>query len=158
MTDTGQVDTTLGVSGPPLRYYSIGMIGAGSFLGGPLAGCWFIGHNWKVLDDPGACFRTKLTGFVATQLMFSGVMFLPDKFPSEALPLAYIAALSGYARATQKDKLEALKVKGALPYTGWSVVWRALLSLFVTVVVFFAVYSAVDMAFPGFWPPMDDGK
>ena len=137
---------------PGVRLYGISQIAWSTFLFGPLAGGWFMSRNFKVFGEEGAAFRTALTGFIGALATVAAAIFLPENFPGKLIPLFYLTVVSALAAKLQKERLEALKATGIPQASGGRVFLVGFLCLVITLVSAFAVFIAIDSAFPGLLP------
>lgn len=157
-----KIDHTLAgdaaVAPPVVRFYDMNQISWGTFVGGPMAGCWFLSSNWKLLGEGGPAFRTMVTGFVLTMALLVAVQFLPENIPGFVVPAAYTAIMTAIAKAQQKVKLDELLAKGGKAYPSWRALVISFLWLAITIVLFVALGLALDAAFPGFLPDVEPHK
>lgn len=154
-----KIDQTLtgDVAVPPVvRFYDMNQISWGTFLGGPMAGCWFLSTNWRLLGEGGTAFRTLVTGIVGTMAMLVAIQFLPDNIPHFIIPAAYTAVLASVAKAHQKAKLDEFLAKGGKAYSSWRALFVSFLWLGITLVLFVALGLLLDAVFPGFLPDVPD--
>lgn len=109
---TSEVET---VEVTPKKVWSIGQIGALTFLGGPFAGTFLLSKNYRVFENPSAAKKILQLGALYTTLFFIIIALLPEalleKLPNYSLPVVYIVILLQYAKKHQKALItEHLKV------------------------------------------------
>jgi hypothetical protein len=93
------------MSSQPL--WSVTQISLASLLAGPLAGCYFLGKNFRAFGSPTYAKWCYLIGFFGT-LFFGAIFFLlpqklTDFIPPRVIQLIYAAIITGYAHAYQKQ-------------------------------------------------------
>ncbi len=133
---------------PAYSLYSPGQIALASFLGAPLAACWFWSRNDLRLGQPDRARQCLIWGVVGTVAVFLVAAFLPDRFPNLVLPIGYTVGL--YHAAKQRHGAivtQHLDAGGSLG-SWWEVVGLGLLSLVLLLVVLFGVVFAISLFFP----------
>jgi hypothetical protein len=86
-------EATIDVTSLPGRLYSTGQITLATFIGAPIAGCILLAHNYRELHRVQAAFQSLIWGVVSTLILFVVALWLPEKFPNSALPVAYCFAM-----------------------------------------------------------------
>jgi hypothetical protein len=66
--------------------------GLGTFLGGPLAGTYFLRANFLAMGAPGKARAATIGGLVVTALILLAMPFLPEKMPGYIIPIGYTVA------------------------------------------------------------------
>lgn len=124
-----------------IPYYTPSQIMGASFLGSPLAACWFISRNFLYLEDEVSKKKWIYFGILASIGLLIVVYFLPEKFPNNIIPLAYTMGFFQFAKQldvkiSERRKLLPESQKGST----WKVVGVSLLFLVVIVLVFMGAY------------------
>jgi hypothetical protein len=104
------------------RFYTPGQITWAAFLGGPLAGFWFISKNFLFLNEPEKA-KTAIAYGVAASFVLGAIVLVLNKIfphfsPDEVLPFAYAGAVGAYARTVS---LPLLSADAALKGSTWHV-------------------------------------
>lgn len=73
--------------------YSPRQVAIASFIGSPVAACWFFAKNYRRLGDPKMATQCLLWGIIGTVLVILLAFQLPDRFPNQIIPLAYTFGL-----------------------------------------------------------------
>lgn len=87
------------------RTYTVGQIGVCTFLSGPIAGGWMLSKNYAAFgeeDKSRAALMYTGLGIIALCALLP---FVPENFPSSAIPAAYTGAV-GYVAYTDKENIE----------------------------------------------------
>ena len=77
LTDTNQI------------LYSPKQVAIASFIGSPVAACWFFAKNYRQLGNPQKATQCLVWGIVGTVVVLFVAFQLPDRFPNQIIPLAY---------------------------------------------------------------------
>lgn len=143
-----------------VKLYSLTTIGAGTFLGGPLAGGLMarrnllnLGRNRSALTPIYLSLAMTIAVFLVVAMAPSG---LTEKLPGSFMPAIYIAILVGWCRNAMGSEIEQHKVDDGPFYSGWKAFGVSLLSLVITLVlgfgiIFFGPQSSVDAAYQKGW-------
>ncbi len=118
---------------PEKKVYSIGWMAFGAYLGGPLAGAYFLSKNFEFFGDKGAARTSLLIGALGTLFLFGGLAFIPEpyinKIPNSVLPLLYTSIIYTYATTHQKKNIDVHKAEGGKVFSGWRITGISLLCL-----------------------------
>jgi len=104
---------------PQTPLYSPMQVGCATALGAPIAGCWLMASNFRELGEPVAARRTLVWGGVFTVLALALAQFLPDGFPSTALPVAYTFVVYRLAKQHQGTAFEQHLAAGGRKHSFW---------------------------------------
>lgn len=129
------------------RLYTRGWIVIGTFLGGPLGGCYLMSKNFQTLGNKESAKKTLLAGILSTLIMFGILVFIPtsvtDKIPEYVIPIVYTALISYFVTVYQgKDIQEHLK-NGGRKGSGWKVIGVSILSLIISLAYFLLLFVLV---------------
>lgn len=83
------------------KLFSRAGITLATLLGSPLAGCTLLALNYRRLNQPRHARLSLIWGTVATIIITLVAMFLPENFPSLALPAAYTFTIYNLATTLQ---------------------------------------------------------
>jgi hypothetical protein len=128
------------------KLYSIRQITAGTFLGGPLAGTMLMAANFREMGRVSTARNTLVGGVAASILVSLLAVILVDRFPSSALPVAYVLSLRAFANSVQGPQLAGHFSAGGGRQSNWRVLGIALAcmaGLLVAVVVVSLIVTAV---------------
>jgi hypothetical protein len=129
--------------------YSPRQIYVASFLGSPIAAAWFIHQNFMTLGIESRALRTLGLGFAATVAVVVAGFFLPNRFPSVLLPLAYSFAVYQYASFLFKGAYSKHLTESGRKGSWWMVIGVSLLAALIFIGVVFAIAFAVPSLFVG---------
>ena len=87
-----------------VKLYSPKQVGISSFVGGPFAAVFVLWKNFHALGNRSGATHTLMIGSLFTVVMFLVLPFLPEKFPSYAIPLAYSLGARFFAEKYQMSK------------------------------------------------------
>lgn len=97
--------------------WSVKQISIASFLAGPMAGCYFLGKNFREFGSPTYAKWCYLTGFLATLLFLAIPFFAPEQFlkyiPSKIIPIVYTSIITSYAHVYQNKIIKEKMDQGA---------------------------------------------
>jgi MFS superfamily sulfate permease-like transporter len=125
------------------KLYTKGWVFFGSFLGGPLAGCYLVSKNFETLGQKNLAKKTLIVGIITTIILFGSILFIPEavlsKIPSSVIPLVYTMAIYQYLVFKQGAAIEEHLKNGGLKHSGWKVAGIGLLSLVISMLYAFAL-------------------
>jgi hypothetical protein len=124
---------------PTHSLYSPGQIALASFLGAPIAACWFFAHNYRRLGQPRSAVHCLVWGAVGTVVLFIIAFYLPEHFPSQVIPIGYTVGLLQVAKQTHGVAVADHLSAGGRLGSWWAVVGISLLFLVVILGVIFGV-------------------
>ena len=132
-----------------LKLYSSKAISGATFLGGPLAGGYLIGQNYKALNKPTQGRNSLLIGIISTILLFGGMFMLPestiDNIPRQLIPLLYTSIIWGIAEWKHGDILKAHKENDNAFFSGWRAAGVGFVSLLILCIgIFGYAYLSTD--------------
>lgn len=120
--------------------YSSKQIGAGTFLGGPLAAIYFLMKNFEAQGDTNAARTTLATGTILTIGLILTLPFLPENFPNIVIPVGYTALASSLAQQ------QFAKGRADQFYSSWKVTGITVLSLIAfTVLALSVIFGFASM-------------
>ena len=138
-------ESEAGRNADPVAMYTPVQVGAGTFLGGPVALVYFLRANFVAMGDPGRARHTLLFGIALLVVLVSVVPFLPDDFPNTPISMGMTFAAYLYAEQSQMKKQAILDSPDHYPHSGWRVFGLGLLclvgSLLVIGVPLFTLYA-----------------
>jgi hypothetical protein len=76
----------------------------GTFLGGPLAGTYFLRANFLAKGDTAHARAATIVGVVASLAILAALPFLPERMPHMILPIAYAFAVRAIVDTMQISK------------------------------------------------------
>lgn len=117
--------------------YSPRQVAAGAFIGGPVGLIYFLRENFLALDKGEQAKKSLLWGAALIVALLLILPVLPDKFPSIAFSVGYMAAGQQIASTRQLTR-EA--IDASTHYTlrsNWRVFGKGLLCMFGSMVVIF---------------------
>lgn len=123
---------------PQHRLYSAVQVMVASLVAGPLAACWFMAENYRVLGHERHRRASLLWGVGGTLGLFVLAYFLPQNFPRLAIPLGYTLGLFHTARELQGAAVAQHLAAGGLAGAWRTVIGLSLLVLAAIMVVLFA--------------------
>jgi F0F1-type ATP synthase membrane subunit c/vacuolar-type H+-ATPase subunit K len=127
------------------RLYTTAQIATASLIGGPLPACWFIAHNFDVLDQPRRGHFWRVGGIVSVFALLGLVILgILQYAPQYVFPIAYTIGLREWARKTQGEAITAHRAAGR-PMGSWpAVIGFGIISL----VVCFGLVFGILLLFP----------
>lgn len=94
----------------PQRLWSLKQIFLASLLAGPIAGCYFMGKNFKKFGLPADAKKCYLAGILGTLLITTLLALIPERFTvgmgNAAVPPSVAGVILLYARMYQKHLIE----------------------------------------------------
>jgi hypothetical protein len=136
-----------------IKLYSSKAISGATFLGGPLAGGYLIGENFKVLNKPDEGRKSLIIGIITTLVLFGGMFMLPekmiDKIPRQLIPLIYTGIIWGIVEWTQGDILKVHKENGNSFFSGWKAAGIGFISLIIIGIGIFG-YAYLESSNPAY--------
>lgn len=123
--------------------YSPGQIALAAFLGGPAAAGWFLSRNFRQLEDPRTGRKWLVGSIVGTLALLACAWFLPENFPTQALPVGYTIGFYQIAKNLQAGDVSYHLSEGGRKGSWWTVAWISLLFLAAFLGLLFAVVYSV---------------
>lgn len=77
--------------------YTAAQMALATFLGSPLAGCWFLNRNYDLLGDKAAGNKAILAGVGLTLGLMVVGLLLPENFPNAPFYIAPVILMRHYA-------------------------------------------------------------
>jgi len=132
-----------------IKLYSSKAISGATFLGGPMAGGYMIGENYKALNKPIEGRNSLIIGIVSTIVLFTGIFMIPesiiDKVPRQFIPLVYVGIIWGIVEWKQGEVLKLHQENGNSFYSGWKAALIGLISLgIISIGVFGYAFLNID--------------
>jgi hypothetical protein len=78
----------------------------GTFLGGPLAGVYFLRANYLAKGEAKRATLTTVWGIVLSLALLCAIPFLPERLPSPVIPLAYTLTVRAIIEKLQFTKAQ----------------------------------------------------
>ena len=107
-----------------------------SYLGGPIAGCYFLSKNFTALGYEQKAKNAMLTWIISSIVMFWTLLALPesiiDNIPSSVIPITYTVVIYQYLMQTQQKEIQEHMDAGGERYSGWRVTGISFLFLLLT--------------------------
>ena len=123
-----------------------------AILGGPVAGCLFLGLNFKAMGELQQLRQTVIFGAVGIVILFGVLFFLPKFLPEVhgSLPAIVVAVtFRGLAKQFQEQAYLAHIAAGGLKTSWWKVIGLSLLCLFASLAVILVLGLSLQSVFPG---------
>ncbi|MFM2480889.1 hypothetical protein [Celerinatantimonas sp. YJH-8] len=123
------------------KVYSPIQAALGGFLGGPLASAFFIRENFNVLGNQNAVKKTTRFGTLVIAILIVILPFLPDNFPSMAIPTITIGVTKLLIEKLQFKKKDVIDSHVLDFHSNWRVLLVSLIcmAIFMLIGVFFIV-------------------
>jgi len=125
-------------------------VGIGTFMGGPLAGTYYLMSNFDVLNKHKEARYSLLGGILLTMVILGLLPIMPERFPNYILPISYAFGAAHLVKIKQLTKGKIAKSKNYQFRSNW----KAVLVSFLGVVAFFIVLFAYVFLL-GFFGIMD---
>ena len=128
------------------KVLSPAQIAGGSFWGGPIATVYYLRKNYLATGNKELAQKALLYGTLFIIFMLGLIPFLPEKFPSIALHLAYCLAARQIAKTTQLKKEQ---IEGSEEYTfesNWKIFGVGILTMLIFLILAIAVLFVLDAA------------
>lgn len=130
------------------QYSTRAQVAITTFLGGPLAGCYLIGKNYKTMGDIKRGKQWLLGGIISTVIMLALVLLLPEKFlnmiPHSLIPIAYTGTIDYLFTQLQGKHVKQQLADGVVKYSWWKCIGIAAAAL----ALYFVVVMILMMLFP----------
>lgn len=124
-----------------LKMYSSKAMGIATFLGGPLAGAYMMGENFKAMGKPREGQISLVSGIVFTLLLFTFLFLAPenviDRVPQQLIPGIYTLIFYFLVDHYQGEALKQYKAEEKPFYSGWRAAGIGLLSAIISLSVVF---------------------
>jgi len=122
-----------------------GWIFFSTFLGGPLAGCYLIGRNYRVLGLPENAKIWYWGGIISTILLVIILIAIPSEYmkhvPNSMIPIIYTVSISSLYRNLQATQIKQKLKDGWGKYPWYKILGIAMLSfLILMAILFIAVF------------------
>jgi len=117
--------------------YSPGQVKAGTFLGGPLVGIYFLYRTFKGMGQEASASKTLTGGLIFVIALAALLPFLPSRFPNIVIPLAYALIAESVAKRFQLKKPEILGSDRYRLVSNWRVAAQTLAGLIIFLIVIF---------------------
>ncbi|RJR13670.1 hypothetical protein C4585_01715 [Candidatus Parcubacteria bacterium] len=146
-----EIITNSSVPATQQKFYTDGSILGGTFLGGPLAGGYFLSKNFKGLGNESAA-KKAFWGGIAT-IVISAVLLgitpasVIDKLPNSALPIIYIICIYFIYQRLQKQLITERLASSAEKQSVWKALGISLLCTVITIVIFVAIMFPLEIVF-----------
>jgi uncharacterized protein YqgC (DUF456 family) len=127
-----------------MRVFSPAQGSLGTFVGGPLAGTYFIRSNFLALGDSKRARLTTIWGVVICAGILLALPFLPEKMPGYIIPMAYAITTRVIIERAQFTKAQIATSSTLAFHSGW----RALGVAVVGLVIFALLGIAEFLLFP----------
>lgn len=108
------------------KAFSPAQTGLGTFVGGPLAGTYFLRANFLAMGDPRKARATTIGGIVVTALILLAMPFLPEKMPGYIIPIAYTVTARLLVERMQLTKKQIVESEDWSFQSNWRVAGVAL--------------------------------
>jgi hypothetical protein len=120
-----------GMSADARKVYSPAQGSLGTFLGGPLAGTYFVRANFQTMGDAKGARMVTMWGIAICAVILLSLPFLPAKMPGYILPIAYAITVRMLIEKKQFTKVQLATSTTFTVHSNWRVVGIALAGLVV---------------------------
>lgn len=112
------------------KFWSLMQISLASYFAGPMAGCYFLGRNFRQSGAVSQARMSYLAGVLGTLLLFTIPFIIPENVLAHSRPL-FVSIMSSsvivsVAQMYQKPMLKEYKDSGAKNFSYW---WCLLIML-----------------------------
>lgn len=140
--------------------WSLGQILFASYLAGPIAGCYLLGRNYKVLGKPEHSKKCYIAGFIGTILLSVALSFIPEdlieKIPRIIIPVTYSLLIKELARVYQGKIIEEKMKEGSKRYSHfWCFLVTSSLLVIQLLFLFLFLFLCVSISDAYFFPSID---
>lgn len=138
------------------KLYSVGQIALATFVGGALAGCYFLSKNFETFGNKKFAARSLWIGVIIV-LLIGLLIFVPSSIlkyiPNIVIPAVYIGAIVTVTRQYQgKEIVKHFKSKG-MKQSWLKVIGISILSAIIILAYLFVFGILVYMLAPNLVPP-----
>jgi hypothetical protein len=119
--------------------YSPWQITIATFLGGPVAGCILLSHNYQALEKVAVAKKVLLWGIAGTIALIIIGFSLPQNFPNSILPLAYTIGMHQAVKQMHQKEYAIHVASGGAKGSAWTVVGVAMGCLCAMLLTIFAI-------------------
>jgi len=126
------------------KMFSVRQIVLATFLGAPLAGCFLLAQNYRVIGRSRGVALTLVAGVASTILLLLLVLVLPDSFPNMVLPIASVIALRQVAVSLQGETISQFLIDGGPRCSWWLVVGIGIACLIVVFCLAFLLVMGIN--------------
>lgn len=139
------------------RYFSPNQIYVGTFLGGPIAGIWYLARNFNAFGQDESVRVTWLYGLLATLVFLEVAIFVPDEVPSVAFSAFYTGVVAFLLEKYQKTKLDSMMADNLTRReSNWKVAGIAIVGMLAVLVVAIVLVALTEILFPGSVPGVEE--
>ena len=125
---------------------------AATFIGGPLAGFYLLGVNFKNLKKSQLARKSIIQGIFISLALFTSFMVLPQKIidiiPQSIFPVLYAMFLGMYADIQQGSEIRNHIKNGGKKYSGWKAAGIGIVCLALTLLYIFVLSYILSYIFP----------
>jgi hypothetical protein len=126
------------------RVFSAWQAGIGTFVGGPLAGVYFLRTNLAAKGEPAQATAATVVGLLASLALMLGLPLVPDKVPSAAIPVIYASVVWELTGRMKLTRAQIAASEDLACHSGWRVAAVAVVAL----VLFLLLFVGAVMVFP----------
>lgn len=126
------------------QVYSPVQIGIGTYLGGPFAAMYFLKSNFDALEKHDYSKMTIQIGALVSVLLFLILPFLPESFPNNVIPIAYLIPVLLVVKKHQLTKEDISESEEYDFQSSWKAFGLSVLSLLAFFVMAMAVLFSFD--------------
>jgi len=130
-SETAFVPEKVGVQ----KVYSPTQGWAGTFLGGPLVGTYFLRTNFVAIGNPRRSRQATVWGIALSAIILLALPFLPERTPGYILPIAYSMTVRLIIERTQFTKNQIASSDKLAFHSNWRVLGVGLLGLVVFLIL-----------------------
>lgn len=130
------------------KMYSPTQIAAGTYLGGPFAGIYFLKSNFDTLGQSELSKKTLLIGCIITILLIGILPFVPENTPNSLIPILYLIPVVMIVKRYQLSKEAILESTEYSFQSSWKVFGMSLawmLAFFFVAMIFMFTLDLAGM-------------
>ena len=133
------------------RLCSVMGISLASYIGGPLAGCYLLRRNFKLLGQTDKAKKTLFWGLIGSAIFIILIAIVSvtslsvyiEKVPNILFPILYSSIIVSFASQYQKPAIQQAKAEGYKRYSKLKILGVMILSSIVYLIAFFIIGTAV---------------
>jgi len=126
---------------PDIKLYKKKTITICTFLTGPLVAGYLIAENFNQLNERRNAIKTWIFTISGTIVLLCSLIFIPalEKIPNLLFALFYTVVASFFVQRYQQAKIRLHETRGGQFFPGWRAVIASIISLAITVALFFLI-------------------
>ncbi|HXB34655.1 MAG TPA: hypothetical protein VNV35_14580 [Puia sp.] len=134
---------------PEFKLYKDNAVWVGTFIGGPLVGCYLAAENFKQLGQPDKARISWIIAILTLLVIAGGLFLIPgiEKVPRYIIPLTYTLIARVLVQRYQGEAIKSHIAQGGPTYSSWRTVWIALVGAAILFAVIFGLLFLLDKDF-----------